>query len=155
MKKKSNLDEMQEKKLLNIEHNACWLGFWGLFIAIYVQIAFGNVGLDRLGGEIIVLLIMAVYICVSCVKNGIWDRNLKPNFKTNLAVSAVTGIGFAAFWFVISYRKYHALAGSLATGVFMFVLVGGAVLVLLSLTTAVYRRREQKLEEEADRDEEQ
>ena len=25
---KNNLDEMQEAKLLQIEHNACWLAFW-------------------------------------------------------------------------------------------------------------------------------
>ena len=28
--KKSNLDEMQEQELLKIEHNGCWLAFWGL-----------------------------------------------------------------------------------------------------------------------------
>ena len=28
--KKNNLDEMQEQELLKIEHNGCWLAFWGL-----------------------------------------------------------------------------------------------------------------------------
>ena len=28
--KKSNLDEIQEQELLKIEHNGCWLAFWGL-----------------------------------------------------------------------------------------------------------------------------
>ena len=32
MKKKSNLDEMQELELLKIEHNGCWLAFWCLFV---------------------------------------------------------------------------------------------------------------------------
>ena len=32
--KKSNLDERQEQGLLKIEHNGCWLAFWGLLIAM-------------------------------------------------------------------------------------------------------------------------
>ena len=37
MKRKNNLDEMQELELLKIEHNGCWIAFWGLIIAIVVQ----------------------------------------------------------------------------------------------------------------------
>ena len=29
-KMKSNLDERQELKLLKIEHNGCWIAFWGI-----------------------------------------------------------------------------------------------------------------------------
>lgn len=42
MKKKTNLDEMQEKQLLHIEHNACWIAFWSLFAAVYIQLAMGH-----------------------------------------------------------------------------------------------------------------
>ena len=28
-RKKSNLDEMQEQELLKVEHNGCWIVFWG------------------------------------------------------------------------------------------------------------------------------
>ena len=37
MKRKNNLDEMQEQELLKIEHNGCWLAFWGLLISMIVQ----------------------------------------------------------------------------------------------------------------------
>ena len=37
--KKSRLDEMQEQKMLQIEHNGCWLAFIGLFAVILVQLA--------------------------------------------------------------------------------------------------------------------
>ena len=37
-KTKSNLDELQELKLLKIEHNGCWLAFWGLLAVILTQI---------------------------------------------------------------------------------------------------------------------
>ena len=39
--KKSNLDEMQEQKLLKIEHNGFWFAFFGLFAAIMIQLALG------------------------------------------------------------------------------------------------------------------
>ena len=147
---KSNLDEMQEKELLKIEHNACWIAFWGLFAAIYIQIAVGNGGIEHLGGEIVIMLLMSIYLGVSCVKNGIWDRKLKPNFKTNMVISLITGLVFGIFWTLVSYHKFHKPVGSVAAGVFMFMVIAGSVLLLLSLTTAVYNRRKQKLEDEPD-----
>ncbi len=36
MKKKINLDDMQENKLLKMEQNGYWLGFWGLLAAILI-----------------------------------------------------------------------------------------------------------------------
>ncbi len=38
--KKNNLDERQEQTLLRIEHNGCWLSFWGLMIAAGVVAVF-------------------------------------------------------------------------------------------------------------------
>ena len=44
-RKKSNLDEMQEQELLKVEHNGCWIAFWGLLAAIIIQsILFGSQG---------------------------------------------------------------------------------------------------------------
>ena len=40
MKLKNNLDEMQEQKLKQIEHTGFWLFFWGIFLAMMIQIAF-------------------------------------------------------------------------------------------------------------------
>ena len=34
---KNNLDEMQEQKLLHIEHNGCWLAFWALLAAMTAE----------------------------------------------------------------------------------------------------------------------
>lgn len=50
-KTKSNLDELQELKLLKIEHNGCWLAFWGLLAVILTQIAIGNDSKQDLSGE--------------------------------------------------------------------------------------------------------
>ena len=40
-KMKSNLDERQELKLLKIEHNGCWIAFWGLLIVMAIQMIVG------------------------------------------------------------------------------------------------------------------
>lgn len=146
--KKNNLDEMQEKKMLHLEHNGYWIAFWGLLAAIYIQIAMGNGSIAYIGGEAVLLVIISVYLWVGCMKNGLWDRTLKPNAKTNLMASLITGAALAVFWFVVSYRNYHVLAGSLAAAVFMFLLSGIGVYVLLSLSAALYKKRHKQLEEE-------
>ena len=87
-KTKSNLDELQELKLLKIEHNGCWLAFWGLLAVILTQIAIGNDSKQDLSGEWIVFMCLALYLTVGCIRNGIWDRKLKPNFKNNIMASS-------------------------------------------------------------------
>ena len=152
-KKKSNLDEMQEQKLLKIEHRGFWIAFWGLFAIIYLQIAMGNSGFANIGGESVILLIVAVYLLIDCIRNGIWDRKLKPNFKTNMIISIITGLFVGAFWFVKSYYNYHALTGSIATFAIMFLSVSVTVLTLLSLTSAIYKRKKRQLDKKADQEE--
>ena len=152
-KSKNNLDEMQEQKLLKIEHRGCWLAFWGLFISIYVQLAMGNKGFEAIGGESIVMLILAGYLLVACIRNGIWDRTLKPDFKTNLKISLGTGLAVGGFWFITSYLNYHKFLGSVAAFIFMFIFVSLLVLVCLSLTSAIYKRKKKHLDEQADKEE--
>lgn len=153
-KRKCNLDEMQEQKLLKIEHTACWIGFFGLFAAIYVQLAIGNRGIQAIGGECVVILAMGIYIIAGCIRNGIWDRNLKPSAKTNGIISLISGLLFGGFWGVISYVRYHKLLGSLATFVVAFLMVAGMVLLLLTVLSDAYNRRKQHMDAEADAEEE-
>ncbi len=153
MRKKNNLDEMQEQTLLKIEHRGFLLAFWGLLAAIYIQYAMGRNSFEYVGGETIILLIMSAYMLVASIKNGIWDRKLRPNLKTNLAVSLVTGLLLGGFWFAVSYHNYHSLMGSLATFAMIFIFVTTMVLALLSLTAAIYKRRKQTLDMQADEEE--
>ncbi|MDO5135744.1 MAG: hypothetical protein Q4D55_06785 [Eubacteriales bacterium] len=149
-KTKNNLDERQEMTLLKVEHTGCWLAFWGLLAAILLQMAFGDFSLQSIVGEWCVFMCLSLYLAAACIKNGIWDRRLKPDFRTNLAVSGVAGLVTGILFFVISYMNFHKLAGSIATGVFMFLLVGVACITLLTGLANVYKRRVQRLEEEED-----
>lgn len=74
---KNNLDEMQEQKLLKIEHNGMWFAFWGLLIAIIVQLFIGEGDTFRnIAGEWIVFMCLCIYIFIDCMRNNIWDRKL-------------------------------------------------------------------------------
>jgi biotin transporter BioY len=143
---KNNLDERQELKLLKIEHNGCWIAFWGLLIAMLIQIL-GNGGIKNLIGEWIVFMCLAIYLMIGCMKNGIWDRKLKPDFKTNVMISSIAASVMGIIWFFISYRNYHKLIGSIATGVFMFLAIEILCIAALMVSSKIYKSRVQKLEE--------
>lgn len=146
-KRNNNLDEMQELKLLEIEHRGTWFTFWGLLIAILIQVVIGGEDLLRqVVGEWVVFMCLAIYICVACLKNGIWDRKLQPNSKTNIAVSLISGIICGIVFFTSSYIKYHKLLGSIATGIFIFIVTFALTLVVLTILASVYKKRIEKLE---------
>lgn len=147
-KMKSNLDERQELKLLKIEHNGCWIAFWGLLIVMAIQMIVGNDSIKNLAGEGAVLMSLAFYLLVACIRNGIWDRRLKPNFKTNVIVSSIAAVLTGIIWFSVSYRNYHKLIGSIATGIIVFVQVEILCLLALMISSKIYKRRVQKLEED-------
>ena len=144
--KKSNLDEMQQQALLKIEHNGCWLAFWGLLAAMALQMVMRVPGRQMLG-EWIVFMALSLYIVIACLRKGIWDRHLKANWKTNLIVSLLAAVATGIF--VILSNPYlsepldYVLVAGL-TGGFTFVLCFAA----LSVCTKLYRNRRNKLDKE-------
>lgn len=142
----NQLDEMQEQKLLQIEHNGCWLAFWGLLVAMGIQILLGNTGVEHLAGEWVVFMGLAIYLMYGCIKNGIWDRRLQPNFKTNATISTIAAIIMGVFWFFVTYHNYGYLTDALLTGVLMFVCIEILCLVALTVTSRIHKKRLEKLE---------
>lgn len=144
--KKSNLDEMQEQALLKIEHNGCWLAYWGLLAVIAVQMVMGVPGSQMLG-EWIVFMVLSLYLCIACLRKGIWDRHLTANWKTNLIVSLLaavaTGILITLSNPYLSEPLDFVLVAGI-TGGFTFVLCFAA----LSIGMKLYRKRREKLDQE-------
>lgn len=144
--KKSNLDEMQERELLKIEHNGCCLAFWGLLAVMAVQMVMRVPGRQMLG-EWIVFMALSLYIVIACLRKGIWDRHLKANWKTNLIISLLAG---AAAGILITVSNpylsepldYVLVAGF--SGGFTFVLC----FIALSLSMKLYKKRREKLDQE-------
>lgn len=152
-KRKNNLDEMQEQKLLRIEHNGAWFAFWGLLIAILIQSLNGGANEFRnIIGELVVFLGLDLYLLVACMKNGIWDRKLRANTKTNIIVSLVGGTVVGLLYFISSYLKYHKLLGSIATGIIMLSMTAILTFIALSACVSIYKKRVKKLEEDGDLD---
>lgn len=145
--KKSNLDEMQEQALLKIEHNGCWLAYWGLLAAIAVQTAMG-VTFAQMLGEWIVLMVLCLYIVIACLRKGIWGRSLKANWRTNLigsliAAAAVGILTAIAFHGNIREPLDFVLIACIPA-VCTFVLCFGA----LTLSMKLYQKRREKLDKE-------
>ena len=87
---------------------------------------------------------------VGCIRNGIWDRKLKPNFKNNIMASSIAAVVMGILWFIISYRNYHKLVGSIATGVIMFFSIEILCFLALTLTSKIYKKRLKKLEDDSE-----
>ena len=145
--KRSNLDEMQEQKLLKIEHNGCWLAFWGLLAAMVVQVILGAEG-RQLAGEWLIFMALAGYLSVACMRAGIWDRRLRAGWKTNLLLSLGPALVVALIQYVVTLRRYGKPEGSLAAACFTCGIT--FVLCFLAITAAAHitQKRQEKLDEE-------
>ena len=145
--KKNNLDEMQEQALLHIEHNGCWLAFWGLLAAMAIQSLLGMPG-KAMAGEWIVFLALALYLIISCLRKGIWDRHLQANGKTNLVASLLAGVAvgiFTALRFAENMREpLDLLLIGCIPAIFTFALCFAA----LSICAKLYKNRRKKLDAE-------
>ena len=154
---KNKLDEMQEQKMLKIERNGCWLAFWGLLAVLLIQViiyGYGDNSWRYMAGEWIVFMCLALYIIVDCLRNGIWDRRLSPTPAVNACMSAIAGIVVAGLNSAVSYRRYHAMSGTVAVGIISGAMTFALCFIGLTFGTAIYKRRIKHLEQE-DTDEDQ
>ena len=148
--KKNKLDEMQEQKLLCLEHNGAWLAFWGLLAAMIVQLMIYGFegGIERLAGEWVVFMCLAIYIGVGSIRIGVWDRKLEANAKTNFLISFVTSIVFAVILALVNYRSYQAVEAAIATFVINVIVLLVVCFVGLTIASNIYKSRLKKLEQE-------
>ena len=149
--KKNNLDEMQEQKLLRLESRGFWLIWWGLLAAMAVQLlVYGVEAYRLLLGEWAVFMFSSVYMAAACIKQGLWDRKLRPNLRTNLLMSLVAGAVTGGFMGVYSFRSF----GEAEAAWWTVAMVGGFTFALcllaLSLSAAAYKKRRQKLDEDSE-----
>ena len=146
--KKNQLDEMQEQKLLHIEKNGCWFCFWSLLAAMFIQMAVCEDVAGAILGEWIILMCLCVYLGIACVKNGIWDRRLEANPRTNAVISAIAGVFTGIALGVINYMQYGFIKSAIFTGVINLFFVGIVCFISLSIVAAIYKKRVEKMEME-------
>ena len=149
---KYNIDEMQERRLFQIEEIGFWLTFWASGAAVVIQAVLGA-DLRQIAGEGIVLLISSAYLVFATLRNGIWNKGgPAPTLRANALVSLIP----AAFCGVILLiRVLVVLKRPLTLGVVGVTLAFAAVCYLgclgaLEALRAVYRKRRDELDAEED-----
>ncbi len=148
-KRKNNLDEMQEQELLKIEHNGCWLAFWGLLAAILVQsFLFGKIDFRTMAGEWVVFMVLSLYLAVACVRKGIWDRSLKMNSRTNFIAALIAGAVMGLFNAVMIFRNYHKPVGTMLAAVIIAVITFVICFIVLTIMMKATIRRKAAMEKE-------
>lgn len=154
--RKNNLDEMQEQKLLHIEKNCFWFLYIMLAAVILIQLLMGKTR-GELTGELSCFLAVSLVMVVSCIRNGVWDRRLKADAGTNLRLSLAAAVAVAVFnlifCYVNSYIKY-GLSQVLLIMAFPAVLTFLCTLLLLSVSSSLYKKRARRLEEDSEDQEE-
>ena len=145
---KNNLDERQEQTLLRIEHNGFCLAFWGLLAAMIVQIIL-DFDFRNLAGEWIVFMLLALYIAVGCMKQGIWDRRLKPDTSSNIAVSLTSALAAGILGFVRTVKRFpDKIAGSIATGIAYAIMIFVVCFAALQFSAQLFKKKQSELEKE-------
>ena len=149
---KNNLDERQEQALLRSESKGYWLAYWLLLIVIMAQMVLQPIGLlDEVPAmlpEWIVFMVLCAYMVVRCRRDNVWDRRLKPDFKTNLLLSLLAGAVVAVLCFLMIYLSQREVIGSLIAAAFGFVFTTVICLVIMSILAASYKKKRAALEQE-------
>ncbi|MBO5999139.1 MAG: hypothetical protein J6P87_05590 [Lachnospiraceae bacterium] len=148
-KRKNNLDERQEQALLKIEHNGCWLAFWGLLAVIVVQQFIVGFDFGYIAGEWIIFMALCLYLLAGSMKNGIWDRHLKADLKTNILVSLAASVIAGTILGLVIARRYPGMArtaflAGVLSGAFIFVLCAVTLLIM----SRIYKKKVDELEKE-------
>lgn len=152
--RKTNLDERQERTLLEIESRGFWLAFWGLLAGMAVEMVIYGFDFGHIAVEWAVFMVMALYVAASCARNGIWDRRLKMNAATNLVMSLIGGAAMAALNFAVILARAPgnlSLAGIAA--LIAGLMTAGLIFLALSFAAALTRKRQQELEAEPEEEE--
>ncbi len=147
---KYNIDEMQERRLFQIEEIGFWLTFWASGAAVVIQAVLGA-DLRQIAGEGIVLLISSAYLVFATVRNGIWNKGgPAPTLRANALVSLIPAAACGA---ILLIRVLAVLKRPLTFEVAVVALAFAGVCYLgclgaLEILRAVYRKRRAKLDDE-------
>ena len=145
--RKSNLDEQQERKLLEIESRGCWLAFWGLLIALIVESVVIKDSRAILG-EWILFMGLALYLAISCMRAGIWDRRMDMSRKTSLLVSLAAALCAAIFMFGFTFVRYQKPVGSLYSAAIMGTITFAICFLVVRIAARATKKRQDELNAE-------
>ena len=141
--KRENLDEMQKQTLLKIESRGFW-ALWVLLLAALIIESLLGFTPREMAAEWFIFMLGCAYSILCDVRAGIWDRHLKPNTKTNAAVSVVGGAAMFV-WGLIKFAEF-GMGVAVLQAVFLGVCTGVLCFALLQLSMKAYKKRHAELE---------
>ena len=148
MKYKGNntLDEMQDQKMLKMEEYGYWILFWGLALAVVIQLLLGG-SIRQVAGELIVLFLGGIYVLATSLKNGLWSRNAVPTRKGNAVASMIPAAVICALNVIKLVQKKDIVANDILIAA---AFTAGTYIVcfaVLEVLRTAYEKRRQKLDE--------
>ena len=149
--RKTNLDEQQERRLMEIESRGYWLAFWGLLAVLMAEMLIFK-DMKGVAGELILFLGLSLYLGISCIRAGIWDRRLDMSRKTCLIASLIAAGITAVFLFSFTFLRFHKLAGSLCAGGLTGLIAFTGCYITLILAARATKKRQDALNAEPEDD---
>lgn len=151
------VDEREELEFLRVERIGFWVMFWGLTLAIVVQFFFDNFSPSLVIPEIIVLMAGSVLVTIGNIRKGLWSRSIRLSVKSNIICSLIGALAASLIGIFLGFYKLPGkeLLNFLLSVVYRnFLPTGIACFALLSVCSAITKRRRQKLESEFEGNEE-
>ena len=142
----NTLDEMQDQKMLKMEEYGYWILFWGLALAIVIQLLLGGT-IRQVAGELVVLLLGSIFVLSNSLKNGLWTRNTVPTRKGNVVASIIPTVIICALNVIRLIQKKEdgtddiLLVAGITAGAYVI------CFVILEVLRTVYLKRRSRLDD--------
>lgn len=144
----SQLDEMQQAKLLKINSNGMNLCYIGLLAAILIQWLV-KCDFSAIIGEVIVFFLLMLYITGASIYEGLWSSKVKPSIRSNLLISLIPAASVGVL--LVLRNALSADASTVLSAPVILLLMGIAYalcMAVLSALLCLYNRRRSVLDEQ-------
>ena len=144
----SQLDEMQQAKLLKINSNGMNLCYIGLLAAILIQWLVKR-DFSAIIGEVIVFFLLVFYITGASIYEGLWSSKVKPSIRSNLLISLIPAAAVGVL--LVLRNALSADASTVLSAPVILLLMGIAYalcMAVLSALLCLYNRRRSVLDEQ-------
>ena len=144
----SQLDEMQQAKLLKINSNGMNLCYIGLLAAILIQWLVKR-DFSAIMGEVIVFYLLVFYITGASIYEGLWSSKVKPSIRSNLLISLIPAAAVGVL--LVLRNALSADASTVLSAPVILLLMGIAYalcMAVLSALLCLYNRRRSALDEQ-------
>lgn len=144
----SQLDEMQQAKLLKINSNGMNLCYIGLLAAILIQWLVKR-DFSAIIGEVIVFYLLMFYITGASIYEGLWSSKVKPSIRSNLLISLIPAAAVGVL--LVLRNALSADASTVLSAPVILLLMGIAYalcMAVLSALLCLYNRRRNVLDEQ-------